>query len=232
MKGKEFIVVLTLAVTLAGGAWFGREHVAGAWAIVKAKIALMTTTAMGAVDVHARESEQAAVDDGSIKARVEGALNRQATLIQSGIQVASVNAGTVLLRGNAATIEAHLLAVDIAARVPGVRDVVTEIVIPGKPAVPAPKGEASTEMALTGCIREVGSRYLLNELSVTGHALPEGVTPRKLILTSGDANVVHLEKHIANIVAVTGRVEATPTFPDVPTLVVSSLRHVSDICQQ
>src|SRR5262249_33865215 len=100
VKGKGFIVVFAAAVAMGGGAWFGREHVADAGAIVKAKIALMTTTGVGAVDVHARESEQAAVDDGSIKARVEGALNRQPALVESGIQVASVNNGTVLLRGN------------------------------------------------------------------------------------------------------------------------------------
>jgi hypothetical protein len=170
-------------------------------------------------------------DDAAIKAKVEGALERHPAVAQSGIRVASVdNDGLVVLYGNAPSVEAHLLAVELAAEVPGVRSVATEVVDADGPSIPTSPPDTSSEV-LTGCIREVGSRYVLKELAATGHALPEPVRPRTLILKSGDADPVRLDKHVANIVAVTGRVEATPTFIGTPTLVVSSLRHVSDTCQ-
>ena len=46
---------------------------------------------------------------------------------QSGVKIASVNKGVVLLSGKAKSLEAHVLAIETARSVPGVRRVATEV---------------------------------------------------------------------------------------------------------
>lgn len=65
--------------------------------------------------------------DDEIEARVEDALDEEPSLEESSIEVASVNKGVVLLKGTAASMAAHLKAVEIARGVPGVRRVATDV---------------------------------------------------------------------------------------------------------
>ena len=79
----------------------------------------------------ARE-DKVKVADNDLKDRVEKALAADEALKDSSVDVASVNDGVVLLKGEAKTIGDHLRAVECAARVPGVRRVASEIRSPDK----------------------------------------------------------------------------------------------------
>jgi hyperosmotically inducible periplasmic protein len=70
------------------------------------------------------------VSDDNLKQRVEQALQADRSLKSSNIVVQSVNQGVVLLGGTAKTLSAHLRAVEVAAAVPGVRRVASEIQSP------------------------------------------------------------------------------------------------------
>jgi osmotically-inducible protein OsmY len=80
------------------------------------------------------ESKQnvAETNDEKIKDNVQTALKNESALKDSSITVQSVNKGVVLLSGKAKTLSDHLAAVQIAASVPGVRDVASEIESPDK----------------------------------------------------------------------------------------------------
>jgi osmotically-inducible protein OsmY len=65
--------------------------------------------------------------DDRIKTQVAKALKAGRSLKDSSISVQSVNNGTVLLGGTAKTLGDHLSAVEVAAGVPGVRRVTSEI---------------------------------------------------------------------------------------------------------
>jgi hyperosmotically inducible protein len=66
-------------------------------------------------------------EDSEIKTNVSKALEDQKDLTGSDIQVSSVNKGVVLLSGNADSLFDHLAAVRIAAAVPGVQRVASEV---------------------------------------------------------------------------------------------------------
>ena len=68
--------------------------------------------------------------DDDIKKQVNAALQAQPSLKDSAITVQSVNNGVVLLGGTAATLTDHLGAVEVAAGVPDVRHVSSEIQSP------------------------------------------------------------------------------------------------------
>lgn len=77
--------------------------------------------------------------DDAIEDRVEDALSKAASVKDSGITVASVNKGVVLLTGSADTIEQHLAAVETAHAVQGVKRVSSNVTVkgdrPGKPSL-------------------------------------------------------------------------------------------------
>jgi len=78
------------------------------------------------LQVVAKPNRDAVEDaDDVIKANVDKALDANAAL--KDVEVASVNKGVVLLGGTVETLEAHVLAVDTASRVRGVRRVSTNI---------------------------------------------------------------------------------------------------------
>jgi len=80
------------------------------------------------LQVVAPEHEEAMrVSDEHLKQQVEQALEADPSLKSSNIDVRSVNQGVVLLGGTAKTLSAHLRAVEVAAAVPGVRRVASEI---------------------------------------------------------------------------------------------------------
>jgi osmotically-inducible protein OsmY len=60
---------------------------------------------------------------------VESAFKANAHVKDSGISVASVNKGVVLLAGKSKSLESHLEAVQVARAVKGVRRVATEVQI-------------------------------------------------------------------------------------------------------
>ena len=65
--------------------------------------------------------------DDSIKKSVEGAFKANRRVNPSGIKVASVNKGVVLLSGKTKSFEAYLESVEVAYAVRGVRRVSTEV---------------------------------------------------------------------------------------------------------
>jgi hyperosmotically inducible protein len=67
--------------------------------------------------------------DADIKANVENAFKANRRVVDSGIKVASVNKGVVLLSGKTKSLEAHAESVDVAAAVKGVRRVSSEVVV-------------------------------------------------------------------------------------------------------
>jgi osmotically-inducible protein OsmY len=79
-----------------------------------------------------QREKQVQQSDDRIKVQVEKALKGATSLKGSSISVQSVNSGVVLLAGTAKTLVAHLGAVEVAAGVPGVRRVASEIQEPGR----------------------------------------------------------------------------------------------------
>jgi osmotically-inducible protein OsmY len=71
--------------------------------------------------------ESVAASDAELRTRVEKALAGDPALEDSDIDVQSVNAGVVLMSGDAATLSDHQRALERAREVPGVRTVVSEI---------------------------------------------------------------------------------------------------------
>jgi osmotically-inducible protein OsmY len=67
--------------------------------------------------------------DEDISKQVKDAFKADKLIEDSGISVASVNKGVVLLTGKTKSMEAHLRAVEAAAAVPGVRHVSTNVVV-------------------------------------------------------------------------------------------------------
>ena len=69
--------------------------------------------------------------DEVISDRVKKAFDNEPLVDKSGITVASVNKGVVLLSGKAKSVDEHLKAVEIASKVPGVRRVASEVTVDG-----------------------------------------------------------------------------------------------------
>ena len=65
--------------------------------------------------------------DADVKDAVQTAFKANQKVKDSGISVASVNKGVVLLSGKAKSLESHLEAVQVASAVKGVRRVSTEV---------------------------------------------------------------------------------------------------------
>jgi hyperosmotically inducible periplasmic protein len=70
------------------------------------------------------------VSDDALQSRVEQALRADPSLRDSRIAVQSVNQGVVRLAGTAKTLSVHRRAVEVVARVPGVRRVASEVQSP------------------------------------------------------------------------------------------------------
>jgi len=65
--------------------------------------------------------------DDMVKNAVETAFKANRRIEGSGIKVASVNKGVVLLSGKATSLDAHLEAIEVASAVSGVKRVATEV---------------------------------------------------------------------------------------------------------
>jgi hyperosmotically inducible periplasmic protein len=86
--------------------------------------------------VAAKDQKAVEAADGKIAERVKKTLAEDSLLRnEKGIEVESVNAGTVLLSGKASTLGNHLRAIEIARGVPGVRRVASAIRSPDSKAV-------------------------------------------------------------------------------------------------
>ena len=70
--------------------------------------------------------------DADVKEAVQAAFKANDRVKDSGISVASVNKGVVLLAGKAKSVESHLEAVQVAYAVKGVRRVSTEVQVGAK----------------------------------------------------------------------------------------------------
>ena len=80
--------------------------------------------------VPAKVEDAVAAVDETIQERVTAALAAEPGLAESRIQVKSVHQGAVLLGGEATSLTAHLLAIEISRDVAGVRRVASEITSP------------------------------------------------------------------------------------------------------
>ena len=85
----------------------------------------MVTNLLQVVPTSKREVIERA--DGEIKDNVEAAFKANHRVTDSGIKVASVNKGVVLLSGKTTSLEAHVESVQVASAVRGVRRVSTEV---------------------------------------------------------------------------------------------------------
>lgn len=74
-----------------------------------------------------KNENQVEAKDDQLEDRVEQALAADARLNGSEIEVASVNKGVVLLRGTADSMNDHLVALNVAGKVDGVRRVESEV---------------------------------------------------------------------------------------------------------
>jgi osmotically-inducible protein OsmY len=74
-----------------------------------------------------RQAEIVKVGDSDLKKRVSEALERDPALSDSDIRVESVSSGVVLLEGEAKTLSDHRRALEVAARVPGVNRVASQV---------------------------------------------------------------------------------------------------------
>ncbi len=77
-------------------------------------------------------AERVEVEDERLAERVHEALSRSPELSDSDIEVKSVSDGVVLLSGNAATLQDHLRALEIAHGVEGVKHVASEVKSPDR----------------------------------------------------------------------------------------------------
>ena len=108
------------------------------------------------------------VADDALKARIEKALQADPALQDSRISVKSVNKGVVLLTGTAKALSAHLRAVEVAAGIPSVQRVASEVQSPdtladaeiwrtSTPQPPTGKGygvgEAASDMWITSATK-------------------------------------------------------------------------------
>lgn len=82
--------------------------------------------------VPASRRHQVAVADERLESDVAAALKAEPALSNSSISTKSVNKGVVLLQGKAASLSDHLLALEVAAAVPGVHRVASEIDSPNE----------------------------------------------------------------------------------------------------
>jgi hyperosmotically inducible protein len=69
--------------------------------------------------------------DDAVRDAVKNAFDADPLVKDSGVSVASVNKGVVLLSGEAKSLEAHVKAVEIARAVPGVHRVSSEVTVKG-----------------------------------------------------------------------------------------------------
>ncbi len=115
------------------------------------------------VVVPAAREDAVKESDADIKDRVTQALKSDPGLQGSSVAVQSVNQGVVLLSGKAKTLSAHLRAVEVAAEVPGVRRVASEIESPNSlgdaeiyedtPGAVAAAGDTVTDAWLTSATK-------------------------------------------------------------------------------
>ncbi len=70
-------------------------------------------------------------EDDAVKTAVQKAFDANAMVKDSGISVASVNKGVVLLSGDTKSLEANVKAVELARSIPGVRRVSSEVTVSG-----------------------------------------------------------------------------------------------------
>jgi hyperosmotically inducible protein len=70
-------------------------------------------------------------EDGAVKTAVQKAFDADQMVKDSGISIASVNKGVVLLSGDTKSLEANVKAVELARSIPGVRRVSSEVTVSG-----------------------------------------------------------------------------------------------------
>lgn len=70
-------------------------------------------------------------EDGAVKTAVQKAFDANQMVKDSGISIASVNKGVVLLSGDTKSLEANVKAVELARSIPGVRRVSSEVTVSG-----------------------------------------------------------------------------------------------------
>lgn len=119
------------------------------------------------------KQEAVAIADDKVKENVQKALDTEQSLKNSDIDVQSVNNGVVLLAGKASSLSDHLVAVEIASGVPGVRRVTTEIESPDKLA----DNEIRKDFGSTADQAEAGARDIWITGATKMRLIANGDTP-------------------------------------------------------
>ena len=108
-----------------------------------------------------------AVSDDEVKKRVEKALADDEGLAGSDIDVASVDAGVVVLSGTADTLSDHVRAVEAARAVPGVKRVATEVKSPDRISdAELARKEESAEAGAKGATAAVSDAWLTGNVKL------------------------------------------------------------------
>jgi hyperosmotically inducible periplasmic protein len=132
--------------------------------------------------------DSVAVADDKVKEKVQAALGAEQSLKNSNIDVQSVNNGVVLLGGNASSLSDHLVAVEVALGVPGVRRVTSEIQSPDKLA----DNEIQKEADSTASSTEAGARDMWLTSKTKMRLIANSETPALDINVDTRAGVVTL----------------------------------------
>jgi len=136
------------------------------------------------------------VRDDEIKQRVEAALSKDIDLKSSQITVQSVNNGVVLIGGKASSLSDHLLAVQDAHRVPGVRRVASEVEGPSRLTDRELWNEIDTDAAHAKDDSKTGVKQSLSDAWITTAAkmrlLANDKTPALQINVDTDHGIVTL----------------------------------------
>lgn len=126
--------------------------------------------------VPASEQEEVERADTELRQDVETVLGRDAALEGSDIEVASVNDGIVVLRGEAETLSAHRRALEDARAIEGVRRVTSEIRSPDRLGDEELWSEEGDEQAEGGAMSAASDTWITTKTKVRLIAEP-GLSP-------------------------------------------------------
>jgi len=170
------------------------------------------------------ESRRKAVEvaDNKVRDDVNAVLKSEVALESSSIHVKSINKGVVLLEGKAATLSDHLLALELASSVSGVRQVASEVDSPNEygdrevwydtPATDSVRGNSVTDGWITA---QTKMKFMTDE------AVPAGdinVDTRRGVVTlfgsvpssESSEQAVYLARQVRGVQSVNSQLRVVP----------------------
>lgn len=170
------------------------------------------------------ESRRKAVEvaDDKLTKELNTVLESEVALANSSIRVKSMNKGVVLLAGKAASLSEHLLALELASSVPGVRQVASEVESPDEygdrevwfdtPSSDTVRGNAVTDGWITA---QTKMRFMTDEDVPSGDINVDTrrgvVTLFGTVPTSGSSEqAVRLAKAVPGVQSVNSQLQVVP----------------------